>query len=344
MGGWRPGQLLFAGFDGTQAPADLLGLVRDGRLGGVILFARNVEGPEQVRRLVAELHAAAPDATPLLVSIDQEGGRVQRLRAPWTEWPPMRAVGERNRTSDTRSLGKALGQELAHLGIGLDFAPVVDVDTNPENPVIGDRSFGATPEAVGRHAAALITGLQSAGVAACAKHFPGHGDTRVDSHVELPRVDHPIKRLREVELPPFCAAIEADVASIMTGHILTAALDSERPATLSRQVLDLLRADLGYDGVLFSDDLEMAAVADHYTPGDAARLALEAGCDAVLACQRTDVRDAALAALEALPDRLLEAPARRVATLKARYGGGTLTSDTAPPYAAHAELAARLLG
>lgn len=344
MGAWRPGQLLFAGFEGTRAPSDLLGLVREGRLGGVILFARNVEGPEQVRDLVTELHAAAPTEYPLLVAIDQEGGRVQRLRAPWTEWPPMRTVGERDRPGDTRTLGAALGRELADLGIGLDFAPVVDVDTNPENPVIGDRSFACTPEAVGRHAAALIAGLQGAGVAACAKHFPGHGDTQVDSHHELPRVGHALERLRAVELPPFRAAVGAEVASVMTAHVVVEALDPERPATLSKKVLDVLRGEIGYDGVVFGDDLEMAAVADHHTPGDAARLALEAGCDAVLACRRTDVRDAALAALEALPDRLLEDPARRLAALKARYGGGTNASDAMPPYAAHAEFASRLFG
>jgi len=344
MRAWRPGQLLFTGFEGTRAPPELLGLVRDGRLGGVILFARNVEGPEQVQRLVAEFHAAAPESNPLLVAIDQEGGRVQRLRAPWTEWPPMRAVGARDRPGDTRALGAALGRELADLGIGLDFAPVVDVDTNPDNPVIGDRSFAGTPEAVGRHAAALIAGLQGTGVAACAKHFPGHGDTRVDSHEALPRVGHRLERLREVELPPFRAAIEADVASVMTAHVVTEALDPERPATLSEKVLDVLRHELGYDGVVFGDDLEMAAVADHHAPGDAARLAIEAGCDAILACRRADVRDAALAALEALPDRLLEGPARRVAALKARYGGGANASDAMPPYAAHADLAAKLRG
>lgn len=342
MGAWRPGQLLFAGFEGTRVPADLLGLVQDGRIGGVILFARNVEGPEQLRRLVSELHEAALKANPLLVAIDQEGGTVQRLRAPWTEWPPMRTVGARDRSGDTHALGVALGRELADLGIGLDFAPVVDVDTNPHNPVIGDRSFAGTPEAVGRHAAALISGLQETGVAACAKHFPGHGDTHVDSHEALPRVSHSIERLREIELPPFQAAIDADVASMMTAHVITEALDAERPATLSRRVLDILRHELGYEGVVFSDDLEMAAIADHHAPGDAARLAIEAGCDAILACRRTDVRNAALAALEALPDRLLEGPARRVAALKARYGGGANASDAMPPYASHAELAARL--
>ena len=168
----------------------------------------------------------------------------------------MRTVGERDRPRDTRTLGAALGRELADLGIGLDFAPVVDVDTNPENPVIGDRSFACTPEAVGRHAAALIAGLQGAGGAACAKHFPGHGDTQVDSHQELPRVGHALERLRAVELPPFRAAVGAEVASVMTAHVVVEALDPERPATLSKKVLDVLRGEIGYDGVVFGDDLD----------------------------------------------------------------------------------------
>ncbi len=340
--GWHPGQLLSAGFEGGSAPADLVEMIRQGEVGGVILFARNVENPGQLRRLVATLHAAAPAESPLLVSIDQEGGRVQRLRAPWTEWPPMRALGERDRPQETRALGAALGRELADLGIDLDFAPVVDVDTNPDNPVIGDRSFARTPDAVGRHAIALIEGLHAEGVATCAKHFPGHGDTEVDSHLALPRVDHSLERLREIELPPFRAAAAAGVASVMTAHVIVSVLDAERPATLSPSVLSLLRQEIAYDGVVFSDDLDMAAIADYFTPGEATRLALEAGCDALLACRRPDVRDAALAALQSLPDRLLEGPARRMKALKVRYAGGLRAGEVEPPYASHAELAARL--
>jgi beta-N-acetylhexosaminidase len=189
---------------------------------------------------------------------------------------------------------------------------------------------------------ALIDGLQGEGVAACAKHFPGHGDTAVDSHLQLPRVDHPLERLREIEFPPFRAAIAAGVASVMTAHVIVAAIDSERPATLSPEVLALLREEIAFDGVVFGDDLDMAAIADHFTPGEATRLAMEAGCDSLLACRRPDVRDAALAALVRLPDRLLEGPARRMAALKARYAGGHRAGDVEPPYASHAELAARL--
>jgi beta-N-acetylhexosaminidase len=338
----HPGQLLFAGFEGTQLPEDLARLVREGRVGGVVLFARNLRDPDQVRALVAELHGLAPGDTPLCVAIDQEGGRVQRLRAPWTEWPPMRRLGERDDLAETARVAHALARELADLGIDLDFAPVVDVDTNPQNPVIGDRSFGREPERVARHARAFIEAMQAAGVAACAKHFPGHGDTHEDSHVALPRVDHPLARLREVELVPFRAAARAGVASMMTAHVLLPCFDPRVPATLCGAAIELLRGEIGYDGVVFGDDFEMAAVAKHFPPREATRRALEAGVDALLVCSRADVQGLVLAELEALPTGLLEPGLRRVAALKRRFSGGRLAGPGTPPYPEHARLAAEL--
>ncbi len=338
----QPGQLLFAGFEGTEVPSDLARLVREGRVGGVVLFARNVRDPAQVRDLVARLHGLAPADTPLCVAIDQEGGRVQRLRAPWTEWPPMRRLGEGDDLAQTARVASALARELADLGIDLDFAPVVDVDTNPLNPVIGDRSFGREPERVARHARAFIEAMQQAGVAACAKHFPGHGDTNEDSHVALPRVDHPLARLREVELVPFRAAALAGVASMMTAHVLLPCLDPRVPATLCGAALELLRHEIGYDGVVFGDDFEMAAVARHFPPREATRRALEAGVDALLVCSRSDMRDEVIAELESLPAGRLEPGLRRVAALKRRFAGGRRAGPAGPPYPEHAELAARL--
>ena len=333
--GTAAGQLLFAGFEGTEIPEDLALLVREGRVGGVVLFSRNVAGPEPLRRLVSDLHALAPPDRPLCVAIDQEGGRVQRLRAPWTEWPPMRTLGEFGSAQDSARLAAALGRELADLGIDLDFAPVVDVDTNPANPVIGDRSFSRDPEVVARHARAFVEALQGEGVGACAKHFPGHGDTAEDSHTALPRVDHELSRLRSIELLPFRAAAGAGVASVMTAHVLVSCLDPSAPATLCRGALDLLRVELGYDGVVFSDDLEMAAVADRYSAGEATLRALEAGCDAVLVCRSAALRDEALAALEsAAPERLAD-PLRRVRELKRRFAGGRRAGRGAPPYPEH---------
>lgn len=343
MGGWHPGQLLFAGFQGTELPEDLAAEIAAGRVGGAILFARNVESPEQVRRLVADLHASAPEDRPLTVAIDQEGGRVQRLRAPWTEWPPMRLLGEAGQLEDSRAVGRALGRELADLGIDLDFTPCVDVDTNPDNPIIGDRSFARSPEIVAEHAVALLEGLQGAGVAGCGKHFPGHGDTHLDSHVALPRVDHDLERLRRIELPPFRALARAGVASMMTAHVIVSCLDNERPATLAPDALRLLREEVGFDGLVFGDDFEMAAIAEHTGAAEATRLALAAGCDALLVCSRADMRAEVLAALETLSDAALEAAARRMQAFKARYSGGRHTRDAAPPYAQHQALAQRLL-
>jgi beta-N-acetylhexosaminidase len=337
----QPGQLLFAGFEGRTLPADLARLVAAGRVGGVVLFARNVESPEQVARLVADLHAQAPPGAPLCVGIDQEGGRVQRLRAPWTEWPPMRRLGERGSPEDGEAVARALGRELADLRIDLDFAPVADVDTNPANPVIGDRSFSRDPEAVARFAVAFARGLQAEGVAACAKHFPGHGDTSVDSHLDLPRIDHDRARLVRVELAPFRALAAAGVASMMTAHVLLPCLDAALPATLSPHALALLREEIGYDGLVFSDDLEMRAVADRWRPPEIARAALAAGVDALLVCSRADARDEVLAALEAAPSALLRDALRRMAAFKQRWAGGRRARGGAPPYAAHRELAGR---
>ena len=339
----HPGQLLFVGFPGHDVPDDLARLIREGCVGGVILFKRNVRDPEQVRRVVAELHALAPEEAPLVVALDQEGGRVHRLRAPWTEWPPMRTLGHRA-VDDTRAFARALATELLDCGFDLDFAPVVDVDSNPDNPVIGDRSFAGTPELVSAHAAAFIEAMQGEGLAACAKHFPGHGDTDLDSHLALPKLDLDLARLREIELPPFRAAVEADVASIMTAHVLFPRLDDKRPATLSPDVMHILRDELGYDGLVFSDDIEMRAMADHWSSRACSVGVIEAGVDSILVCSKADLRDEVLAHLEAAPDALLEAPLRRMQAFKECFAGGRAQRASAPPYADHVALAASLAG
>lgn len=295
------GQRFMVGFEGHEPSADLKRLIRDFGVGHVILFARNVDGPEQLAELVRELQALARAAghdLPLMIAVDQEGGRVARLREPWTVWPPLRALGRTGSVELARRMGEALAAELVACGIRWDFAPVVDVDSNPRNPVIGDRSFGDQPGLVGRLGAAMIRGLQESGVAACAKHFPGHGDTEVDSHLDLPVVDHSRSRLEEVELRPFRDAIEAGVASIMTAHVLVRELDDRLPATLSPRVLSgLLREQLGYDGVIVSDDLEMKAVADRWHPAPAAVLAAQAGCDLLPVCKTAEVQVEAIEGL-----------------------------------------------
>ncbi len=341
---------MFCGFEGTTLPDDLAGLIAAGRVGGVILFSRNIAGLEQLRKLNACIHDAAPARAPVLIGIDQEGGRVQRLQEPWTLWPPMRRAGELDDLGLTGEVAAALARELLDVGIALDFAPCVDVDTNPDNPVIGDRSFSHDVARVAEHARHFVAAMQLAGVAACAKHFPGHGDTASDSHFELPRLDHDLERLRRVELPPFRAAIEAGVASLMTAHVSFPALDGDRPATLSPPIMAICREELGYDGVVFSDDLEMKAVADRYAPEERVSGALESQVDAFLVCKDAVLRDRVLAQLEREPAERLAEPLRRVAALKQRYapaGRAAMRNPAGtgtPPYPKHQRLAQRLRG
>jgi beta-N-acetylhexosaminidase len=337
----QPGQLLFCGFDGTTVPEDLAALISAGRIGGIVLFSRNIESPEQVRALTAHLHRLAPEDTPLMIGIDQEGGRVQRLRGPWTVWPPMRAVGDRDAPDLTEAVARALAKELSDLGIHLDFAPCVDVDTNPDNPVIGDRSFGRSAERVGEHAGYFIRAMQAAGVAACAKHFPGHGDTATDSHFEMPRLDHDLERLRAIELPPFRAAIDAGVASIMTAHVLLPALDRERPATLAPEVMGLLRDELEYNGVVFSDDLEMKAVADHFSARELVQGCVASGVDALLVCSSAELRDDVLDELEHVPFASVADSLERMRRLKAAFPNRG-SHSSGPPYDQHADTARSL--
>jgi beta-N-acetylhexosaminidase len=292
------GQLLVAGFNGQQIPVELRSLANEFGLGGVILFARNIADPEQVADLSFEAARLVADM-PVWVSVDQEGGRVARLKAPFTEWPPMSTLGRSGDAGLAERFARALALELKAVGVTLDYAPVLDIHTNPKNPVIGDRALAETADAVARLGTAIVRALQGEGIAACGKHFPGHGDTSGDSHHELPLVEHPLERLREVELKPFAAAIAANVATIMTAHVFVPSLDEHRPATLSRRIVtDLLREELKFEGVIFSDDLEMKAIASKYAVPAAAVLAIEAGCDGALICSGD--HDTQAAALEAL--------------------------------------------
>ena len=287
------GQLLIAGFDGRQIPVELRALAREFGLGGVILFARNIEEPAQVAELAIDAAGLAPDL-PVWVSVDQEGGRVARLKAPFTEWPPMATLGRSGDVKLAERFARALASELRAVGVTLDYAPVLDIHTNPKNPVIGDRALASKAEDVSRLGAAIVRTLQAEGIAACGKHFPGHGDTSTDSHHELPTVDHPPDRLRAVEFLPFRAAIEAGVATIMTAHVLVPSLDEEVPATLSaRIVTGILRWELGFDGVILSDDLEMKAVSSAFDVPAAGVMAVEAGCDGILICSGNHDRQAA---------------------------------------------------
>ncbi len=320
------GSLILGGFDGLTLPDETAARIAAGELTGVILFKRNIDSLDQVVALIDDIQAARPEgAAPLLVAVDQEGGPVARLRGLLTDLPPMRQVG---RLADPRlcaSLGELVGLELGALGFNLDFAPVFDVDSNPDNPVIGPRAFAATPEAVSQRAGAFALGLLVTGVIPCAKHFPGHGDTDKDSHVALPSVNHDRARLDRVELAPFRSAIRAELPMIMSAHVLVPALDAWRPATLSRAILTgLLREELGFRGVIVSDDLEMGAIVGHWGFAEAVELGAAAGLDLFLICHSAerqrlavDVLAARLAAGGPEAERLRQASAR-VLTLRAK--------------------------
>ena len=321
-------RLLIAGIKGTVATEEELALVRRG-IGGVVLFARNVESPAQVATLCKQLKTAAPG--PLLISIDQEGGRVQRLRPPhWTAIPSMKRVGELDKHGGAHgmsghqiaaALGTLIAKELAACGIDQDFAPVVDVNTNPKNPVIGDRSFGADPRQVAQLGVAFATALEKGGVASCAKHYPGHGDTSQDSHLTLPRLAHDLARLWECELVPFMAAARAGLASIMTAHVVFEGFDGV-PATLSPRAMEVLRKEIGFGGCIISDDLEMAAIARDVGVLDGASLAVQAGCDAVLVCHTLELQHQVIDAIAnaarsgPLPRGRLQQAAEHVAELQ----------------------------
>ena len=286
------GQLLWIGFEGTSAPQALRDRLAAGAAGATIIFKRNLVLDDErcdldaLVALNAALHVAAADGTPALIALDQEGGTVQRVRAPATIWPPMLAHdGITDDEATAQQVGLAMGQELRVLGFDIDFAPVLDIHTNAANPVIGERAFGTTPETVARRALAYARGLDEAGILSCGKHFPGHGDTATDSHFELPRVDHAWDRLEEIELAPFARAAEAKLPMIMTAHVVFAVLDEGRPATLSEVVITgLLRKRLNYDGVIVSDDLDMKAIAS-IGADQAAVAAIRAGCDVLLLCK-----------------------------------------------------------
>jgi beta-N-acetylhexosaminidase len=334
---------VIVGIQGLAPTADELELIGRG-VGGVVLFRRNVESPQQVAGLSRTLKAAAKG--PLLVSIDQEGGRVQRLRAPhWTELPSMRRLGEidaeggisgMSGTAVAERLGRLVAQELTACGIDYDYAPVLDVDTNPNNPVIADRSFSRDPARVARLGIAFAKGLEAGGVASCAKHFPGHGDTSQDSHKVLPRLAHDRDRLWQVELVPFVAAARAGLASVMTAHVRFEAFD-RLPATLSPLALQLLRRDVGFQGACISDDLEMKAIADTYGVVDGAELAVSAGCDGVLVCHTLALQHQAIDGI-ARGARAGPLPRERLSEAAARME--TLQRFARPASSIHPEVAA----
>ncbi len=330
------GQVMVIGFDGLEADAGLLEMIQKYHVGGVILFARNVESPHQVAALTNALQSAAleSDHPGLLVAIDQEGGRVARLTEAkgFTEFPSAMALTATGDVEASRSVAQAMAAEMRAVGINADFAPDLDVNNNPANPVIGIRSFSSEPELVAEYGVAFLEGLQAGGVLAFGKHFPGHGDTGVDSHVSLPIVPHERARLEAVEFVPFKAAMRANVAGIMSAHVTFPAIDATPglAATLSPKVLTgLLRDELGYGGLLVTDSLEMGAlVQSGYPVPVAAATALQAGADLLLFNRDHTLHRAAFREIQTwvqdgrIPETRLNEAVRRVLQTKARWNAG----------------------
>ena len=275
-------QLFLVGIGAPELSGEEQRAISQYGFGGFILFGRNCCDPPQIVSLTRTLWDAARDLPPF-IAIDQEGGRVHRLPEPFTHFPAAAEIGATGNTRFAYRAGRATAEELALVGINLDFAPVLDVNSNPNNPVIGDRSFAADPQKVVAFGAQWISGLRDGGIIPCGKHFPGHGDTDKDSHFDLPVVDRSLDELRKVELAPFVAACRSAIESLMTAHVIYRALDASLPATLSRKIVtELLRKELNYPGVVFADDLEMKAISDRYGEGEAAALCVRAGVDVML--------------------------------------------------------------
>lgn len=301
-------ELFVAGYEGETLPDYMHDYLQRG-LAGVILFRRNLRfagdqlDVDALCAQTASVHragAAQHTQLPVVCSVDQEGGAVQRLKSPFTVFPPMRTLAASGDLHLLRRVGQQLGRELLAAGFNLNYAPVLDVDTNPDNPIIGNRSFSRNAHEVASYAGALLAGMQAEGVLGCGKHFPGHGDTDADSHLALPVLRHDLARLKAVELVPF-AALSHQLPMVMTAHVLFEALDPDRPATVSPAILrPLLRDWCGFDGVIVSDDLEMAGIASVLDPGACVVQGLTAGCDLFLACRQRAVLDAALAAATAV--------------------------------------------
>jgi beta-N-acetylhexosaminidase len=302
----KVGQMVIAGFTGIEPGDKVISLIRDQRVGGLIFFGRNISNEAQLKALVSSLREIneQPGSLPLFFAVDEEGGRVSRLPHGDRPFPSARKIGELGDPVLAFENGQAIGIRLQQFGFNLNFAPVLDIHSNPQNMVIGDRAFGDNAALVSKIGITAMQGMQSTGVIPTVKHFPGHGDTAVDSHFGLPVVEYGRERLDRVELVPFKEAIAAGAGAVMTAHILYPAIDdSGQPATMSRRLLtELLRREIGFDGVIITDDLEMGAIVNHFGIKEAALAAVKAGADILLVCHTYERQLSVLTALMAAVD------------------------------------------
>lgn len=306
------------GFDGLKMPPSLKELIKDYFIGGVILYRRNIGSPKQVCELVSSIKDAGGDRK-LLISIDCEGGRVFRLPPPFPQWGPLSEI---KTPEESYERAREMAVVLRECGINLNFMPVLDVNTDIKNPIIGNRAFSNSANIVADLGVHFIRGLQKNGVIACGKHFPGHGDTFQDSHETLPRIPNTLGRLTALELVPFQAAISAGVKTIMTAHVIYEALDDEFPATISQKIIDgILRRRLKFEGVVITDDLLMKAVSNMMRLSSSTMLAINAGCDICLISRNNNAQKEAINALISnvsaglISEERIESAYRRVVNL-----------------------------
>ena len=294
------GELFVMGFSGLELSDETQKFIREAGIGGTILFAPNYESPAQVAELINQIQACRNEL-PLWVSVDHEGGKVQRFKKQFTRIPEAAGVAETGSAQLAFEVAALMARELKSVGININFSPVADINTNPKNPIIGRRAYGSTEAEVSKFVSAAVRGHLTEGVQPCVKHFPGHGDTTVDSHLALPKVTTPLETLREREFRPFTKGFKSGCALVMTAHIVFPEIDPDRPATLSRKVLrSLLRDELRYKGLIISDDMEMQAITDHFGADEAPRMAIEAGCDLLIYRSEKAARLAHAALLQAL--------------------------------------------
>ena len=315
---------LILGFNGLSVPSDIRAFCKVADPAGFILFARNVEEVGQVLELNKELKATVRPENPPILSVDQEGGRVRRIRD--TDWPPMRWVGNINQDDVTAAVATGIAKELIAMGFNTNWAPVADVDSNPKNPVIGDRAFSRSPQQVARHVVQFLQHFHQNGIIGCAKHFPGHGDTDLDSHFDLPIVEKEVPDIEQCELFPFQAAVQAGVALIMTAHVIFPAYDEHHPATMSQAILqNILRKKMGYNGLIVSDDMEMKAVRGRWPLVEQLDKSCRASVDLFLMCSEISLQWEAFEALVHLQENdkvhqiLAEDSHRRLQHLQERF-------------------------
>jgi beta-N-acetylhexosaminidase len=300
------GELFIMGFNGLELTDETSAFISQAGIGGVMVNALNYESPAQMAELSNQIQECRK-SLPLWIGVDQEGGRVQRLKKHFTRIPDAAAISATDSPKLVFEIAEVIARELKAVGINLNFAPVADIATNPRNPVIGPRAFGNDEDTVSKMSSGMVRGHLTQGVQPCVKHFPGHGDTSTDSHFALPRVDTSLEVMREREFKPFTKAFKSRCSMVMTAHIICSQIDPKLPATLSSKILrDILRNELRFRGVLVSDEMEMKAITDHFGPEDAPRMAIQAGCDILIYKTEKGARHAYASLLKALDDGTLQ--------------------------------------